>query len=181
MVHFLRVNASLRSQSRYGTGRFHTLGRVLLTHCVSAVNSRSVSCVSAVFGPILELTQEIGPFWQPLPAGTAHSSPGTFCFKHMQAQTWVYTLAKKSGKHLHKAVFLDFLLFSSVFPLTWEIFSSKWTKEELFPGCFAVVQIPDRTETTVFQLYQSAGDLQQSLDLILDLFPFLKFPVSCTE
>lgn len=44
------------------TERFRTLGRAPLTHCVSAVNSRSVSCISAVFGPILELTQEIGPF-----------------------------------------------------------------------------------------------------------------------
>ena len=41
---------------------FHTFGSILRTHCVSAVNSQSVSCISAVFGPILELTQETGPF-----------------------------------------------------------------------------------------------------------------------
>lgn len=120
VVHFFareRFFPAVAEQIRCSTGRFHTLGRVPLTHCFSAVNSRSVLWVSAVFGPILELTQEIGPFWQPLPAGTAHSSPGTFCFRHMPARTCVYTLAKKirkkSDKQTQSGFFFFFLVFLS--------------------------------------------------------------------
>lgn len=57
-----RVVPEDSEQIRRSTERFRTLGTAPRTHCVSAVNSRSVSCFSAVFGPILELTQEIGPF-----------------------------------------------------------------------------------------------------------------------
>lgn len=57
-----RIFPAVSELIQRSTERFRTLGRAPLTHCVSAVNSRSVSCISAVFGPILELTQEIGPF-----------------------------------------------------------------------------------------------------------------------
>lgn len=107
-----RIFPAVSEQIRRSTERFCTLGKAPLTHCVSAVNSRSVSCVSAAFGPILELTQEIGPFWQPLPAGTAHSSPGTFCSTHKQAQTCVclYTQAKKQGEHTQSCFFFTLSL-----------------------------------------------------------------------
>lgn len=118
-----RIFPAVSEQIRRSAERFRTLGRALLTHCVSAVNSRSVSCISAVFGPILELTQEIGPFWQPLPAGTAHSSPGTFCSTLMQAQTCVclYTQAKKGKKarriHTQSWFFFFFETFPSFLPV----------------------------------------------------------------
>lgn len=176
----MRIFPAVSEQIRRSAERFRTLGRALLTHCVSAVNSRSVSCVSAVFGPILELTQEIGPFWQPLPAGTAHSSPGTFCSTLMQAQTCVclYTQAKKGKKarRIHTQSWFIFF-FLRLSPLFFQflhigvIFISEWTKDGPVAGCFAVLQIPDRGETIVFQLHQSAGDLQQSSDLILAFSP----------
>ena len=58
------ILSAVYKQIQYDTecAWFHTLGIILRTHCVRAVNSQSVSCISAVFGPILELTQETGPF-----------------------------------------------------------------------------------------------------------------------
>lgn len=181
-----RIFPAVSELIQRSTERFRTLGRAPLTHCVSAVNSRSVSCISAVFGPILELTQEIGPFWQPLPAGTAHSSPGTFCSTHMQVQICMcfYTQGKKGGKtrrytHTQSWFFLDFPLFL----LTGEIFFPLLNElEGLFAGCFAALQIPDRRETMDFQLQRSAGDLQQSSDFNSGLFPPpLYFSLSPTE
>lgn len=66
----------------------HTLGSILRTHCVSAVNSRSVSCISAVFGPILELTQETGPFWQPPCQPVLHTAAPEPSVAHTHIPVW---------------------------------------------------------------------------------------------
>lgn len=97
------ANASfLQSMSRNSTAQcvwFHILGSILCTHCVGAVNSQCVPRISAVFGPILELTQETGPFWQPpcqLVLYTAAPEPSVACthiHKHVQMYTCAHTPA----------------------------------------------------------------------------------------
>lgn len=72
---------------------FHIFGSILCTHCVGAVNSQSVPRISAVFGPILELTQETGPFWQPpcqLVLYTAAPEPSVAC-THIRKLVQMYT------------------------------------------------------------------------------------------
>lgn len=81
------IFSAVYEQIQYNTecAWFQTFGSILRTHCVSAVNSQSVLCISAVFGPILELTQETGPFWQPPRQPVLHTAePSVACtYIHM--------------------------------------------------------------------------------------------------
>lgn len=91
---------------------FHTLGSILRTHCVSAVNSQSVSCISAVFGPILELTQETGPFWQPPCQPVLHTAAPepsvahTYTYARVHARAHTHTRAlRHAGVHTDRPDF----------------------------------------------------------------------------
>lgn len=107
----------------YNTERVYTLGSILRTHCVSAVNSQSVSCFTAVFGPILELTQETGPFWQPPCQPVLHTAAPEPSVMHTCTNT--YDIFQCYHVSVHLASFHESFSFNtnSLIPLS---FHKSW-------------------------------------------------------
>ena len=97
----------LQSLSRYSTTQGvrlvpYTWQHPAHTHCESAVNSQSVSCISAVFGPILELTQETGPFWQPPCQPVLHTAAPEPSVAHTYAHVHAF---KQTNTHTQTRFF----------------------------------------------------------------------------